>query len=114
MTSLGVLKLIHTLIWAFFVFAIAAIWGFAAAGNLTGAGWAIAVVMLEVAVLGLNHGRCPLGGIAARLTADRAANYDIYLPAWLAGRTKPIFGPLFVGGVLFTVLRWVMRSGWQP
>lgn len=112
MTALRALKLVHTAIWAFFVLAIAAIWGFAAVGNLTGAGWAIAVVMVEIAVLGFNRGHCPLGGIAARLTTDRAANYDIYLPAWLAGRTKPIFGPLFVGGALFAVLRWVMRSGW--
>lgn len=111
MTRLGALKLLHAVIWAFFVLAIAAIWQFAAEGNLVGAGWAIAVVMLEVAALGLNRGRCPLSGVAGRLTADRAANYDIYLPAWLAGRTKQIFGPLFACGVLFTALRWVMLSG---
>lgn len=108
---LSALKLIHTLIWAFFVLAIAAIWLLAAQGNLSGAGWAIALVMVEVAALGLNHGRCPLGGIVSKLTPDRTANYDIYLPAWLAGRTKPIFGPLFAGGVLFTALRWAMLSG---
>jgi hypothetical protein len=107
-TALGALKLLHTVIWAFFVVAIAAIWFFAAQGHLAAAGWAIAIVMLEVAVLGLNRGRCPLGGIAARLTTDRGANYDIYLPAWLAGRTKLIFGPLLAGGALFTALRWVM------
>lgn len=104
-TALVALKLVHTIIWAFFVVAIAAIWFFAATGELTRAGWAIAVVLVEVAVLGLNQGRCPLGGIVSRLTPDRAVNFDIYLPAWLAGRTKPIFGPLFLGGVLFTVLR---------
>lgn len=108
--ALGVLKFVHTAIWVFFVLAIAAIWFFAAAANPAGAGWAIAVVMVEVAALGLNKGRCPLGGIAAQLTADRTANYDIFLPAWLAGRTKPIFAPLFAGGVVFTALRWAMLS----
>ncbi len=114
MTALGRLKLVHTVIWAFFVLAIAAIWGFAAAGNLKGAGWAIGVVMVEVAAIGFNRGRCPLSRIAARLTTDRAANYDIFLPAWLAGRTKAIFGPLFFGGVLFTALRWAVAWRGQP
>ena len=103
---LGAMKLVHTLIWGFFVAAIGAIWWLAASGDLAGAGWAIAVVGVEVVVLGLNHGQCPLGPIVARLTEDRRANFDIYLPAWLAARTKPVFGSLLVGGVAFTVWRW--------
>ena len=61
-----------------------------------------------MAILAVNRWTCPLGKIARRYTDDRAANFDIFLPAWLAARTKPIFGPLFVGGMLFTVLCWAM------
>ncbi|WP_353230524.1 hypothetical protein [Novosphingobium sp.] len=103
---LWALKLVHTIIWVFFVAMIAAIWVFAAQGDFAGAALAIAMVLVEVAILGLNHGHCPLGKVAQRYTADRAANFDICLPAWLAARTKPIFGPLFVGGILFAVMRW--------
>jgi hypothetical protein len=106
-TVLRAIKAAHTIIWAFFVLAIIAIWVFALQGNLPGAAWAIAVVLIEVAILGFNRGQCPLGGVTARYTPDRTANFDIYLPAWLAGRTKPIFGPLFVMGVMFTAIRWV-------
>ncbi len=109
-SMLRAIKLLHTIVWTFFVLAIGAIWTFAAQGNLVGAGWAIAVVLIEVAVLALNQGRCPLGRIVERYTDDRAANFDIYLPAWLASRTKPIFGPLFGAGVLFTVIRWATAS----
>ena len=106
MTALFALKLNHTIIWAFFVLAIAAIWFFAATGDLTGASCTIGAAMVEVAGLGLTHGRCPLSGVAERLTPDRGASFDISLPERLAGQTKPIFGQLFLGGLLFTVLRW--------
>ena len=106
-SQLRAVKLLHTAIWVFFVAMIGAIWVFAASGNLVGAVWSIAVVLVEVATLGLNRGQCPLGKIAGRYTESRAVNFDIYLPAWLAGRTKPIFGPLLCGGIVLTVFRWV-------
>ena len=107
---LRAMKLAHTIIWAFFVLAILSIWALAARGDLVGAAWAIAIVLIEVAILGLNHGRCPLGRIVERYTQDRAANFDIYLPAWLAGRTQPIFGSLFGGGIFFTAVRWATTT----
>lgn len=58
-------------------------------------------------MLGLNHGQCPLGIVVGRYTDDRRANFDIYLPAWLAARTKVIFGPLFGGAIVFTAFRLV-------
>jgi hypothetical protein len=82
--TLPAIKVAHTVIWAFFVLMIGAIWTFAVQANFGGAAWAIAIVLIEVAILGLNHGRCPLGGLVERYTVDRAANFDIYLPAWPA------------------------------
>ena len=108
LSRLRALKLVHTVIWAFFVTMIGAIWVCAAQGDLTGAGWAIAIVMVECVILGLNRGQCPLGKFAERYTDDRTANFDICVPAWLAGRTKPVFGSLFAGGILFTAIRWVI------
>jgi hypothetical protein len=65
-----------------------------------------ALVVVECVVLAVNHFRCPLTDLAARYTAERAANFDIYLPEWLARHNQSIFGALFVAGGLFTLWRW--------
>jgi hypothetical protein len=101
------IKALHTVIWAFFVLAIAATWYFAWRSNFVAAACAIAIVLVEVAVLAFNHGECPLGRIVGRLTTQRRANFDIYLPPWLAAHTKSIFGPLYAGGVILTAVQWV-------
>ena len=66
-------------------------------------------VSFEVFILAVNRWRCPLTAVAARYTADRRPNFDIYLPEWLARHNKGIFGTLFVLGLLFTLARW---NGW--
>jgi hypothetical protein len=103
--ALRTIKVAHTIIWGFFVVVIGAIWTFAAQANFAGAAWAIAIVLVEVAILGLNHGQCPLGSVVGRYTDDRRPNFDIYLPVWLAARTKVIFGPLFGAAIVFTAFR---------
>jgi|SRR5271165_3230866 len=105
---LRIVKSIHTIIWAFFVGCILAIPVEAWLRKFDCALLLIACVMLEVVTLALNSWRCPLSGVAARYTGDRRANFDIYLPAWLAARTKLIFGALFVFGVIASgVLRYL-------
>ena len=106
-TALRAIRAAYAIKWAFFVLMIGAIWGFAAHAQFVGAAWSITIVFLEVAVLGLNPGQCPLGGIAGRYTDDRRPNFDIYLPGWLAARTKVIFGPLFGAAIVFTAFRLV-------
>jgi hypothetical protein len=63
-------------------------------------------VLVEVIVLVANRLRCLLTAVAARYTSARRANFDIYLPLWLARYNKEIFGTLFVAGVLFTFAQW--------
>jgi len=82
------IKLLHTLVWAFFASCIVAIPVAAAAGAIPLALGLAAVVGIEVAVLLLNGFKCPLTGVAARYTPDRQDNFDIYLPLWLA-RPRP-------------------------
>jgi len=103
---LVVIKAVHTLIWAFFVACIFGVWAYAWCANFLYALILIGVICLEVLVLALNSGRCPISGLARRLTSDPSRSFDIFLPAGLAGHTKPIFGSLFLGGVLITALRW--------
>ena len=58
----------------------------------------------------LNGWRCPLTSMAARYTADRRANFDIYLPEWLAEHNKTIFGALYLVGVVFALVHWVLEG----
>lgn len=104
------IKLLHTIVWAFFAGCIVAIPVAGAAGRFSWAACLIGVVLLECAVLALNRGRCPLTDVAARYTGERADNFDIYLPLWLARHNKTIFGTLFVAGALFVAARWVVSG----
>ncbi len=104
--SLRAVKLVHTVVWAFFAGSILAIPCLAWVGRLREAFILIGVVLVEVLVLVVNRWRCPLTGVAARYTQDRRDNFDIFLPEWLARHNKLIFGALYVAGALFTLARW--------
>ena len=103
-----IIRLLHTIAWVCFVACIVAV-PFAAefrrfrvAATLSG------VVLAECLILALNQCRCPLTNLAAAYTEERADNFDIYLPMWLARNNKVIFGSLFVAGEIFTLLKWVL------
>jgi hypothetical protein len=102
---LAAIKAGHTIVWTFFVACILAVWVFAWEAEYFNAALSIAIVLIEVAVLFLNGLHCPLTPLAARYTDDRRANFDIYLPEWLAKHTKMIFGTLYVTGFALTLLR---------
>ncbi len=110
MTRLNKLRLIkigHTIIWAIFAGSILAIPILAWLEMWTLTGILILLVLLECLVLLFNGMRCPLTDIAARYTNDRADNFDIYLPLWLAKHNKTIFGSFFVFGLIFTLIQWL-------
>lgn len=105
--ALRTVRVVHTVVWAFFASLIVVIpvvaWQRRFGLMLLLAG----IVMLEVLVLGVNRMRCPLTDVAERYTADRRPNFDIYLPEWVARWNKEIFGSLFAAGLLFGLLRWM-------
>jgi hypothetical protein len=105
--TLRAIKLAHTIVWALFAGCIVALPWVAWRRDFRLAGLLVAVVSLEVLVLMVNRLRCPLTDVAARYTADRQDNFDIYLPLWLARYNKQIFGPLFAAGLVFTIVRWL-------
>lgn len=107
--ALHLVKMVHTIAWAFFAGCILAI-PYAAWVRSYGVALVLAgIVLVEVIILGVNDWRCPLTPIAARYTSDRQPNFDIYLPLWLARYNKQIFGPLFLIGLVFLAARW---AGW--
>ena len=106
---LVIIKLLHTLIWAVLAGCILALPVLGMARRFRQAAIISAIVLGECAVIAVNRGRCPLTDWAARFTANRAANFDIYLPGWLAQYNKLIFGTLFVLGELVVAGAWLTR-----
>jgi len=105
-TALRLVKIAHTLTWALFAGCIVAIPVAAWAERYDWAVFLSGVVLVEVFIIVTNRWRCPLTDLAARYTADRRDNFDIYLPAWLARHNKTIFGALYVAGLVVTLARW--------
>jgi hypothetical protein len=103
------IKLLHTAVWAIMAGSIVAVpWAawfaqFRLAFGLT------LLILGECLVLAVNGGRCPLTDIAARYTQDRADNFDIYLPMWLARYNKHVFGFLFMAGEIVLLWQWMRR-----
>jgi hypothetical protein len=108
--SLRSIKVIHTVIWAFFVACILGIPYFTALSRLGLAAVFAGIVAVEVVVLAANRMSCPLTGVAEQYTDDRRANFDIYLPEWLARQNKTIFGSLYIAGVLYLLARWLTSA----
>ena len=108
-SRLRAVKVLHTVIWAFFAACCVVIPIAAWTRRFELAMLCIGLVVVETLVLMVNAWACPLTAVAARYTEERQPNFDIYLPAWLARLNKEIFGSLFVAGVLLTAGRWL---GW--
>jgi hypothetical protein len=109
--ALIVVKALHTLVWALFAGCIVAIPVAALLGRHAAAAVLAVIVAAEVIVLVANGFRCPLTAVAARYTDDRRANFDIYLPEWLARHNQAIFGTLYVAGCALALARWMLAQG---
>jgi hypothetical protein len=107
--ALLVVKLLHTIAWVFFAGCVIAIPVLTWLRHETLTLWAAGAVFVEVLVLAANGWHCPLTPIAARYTADRRPNFDIFLPEWLARYNKEIFGSVYVMGLVGLIGR---RLGW--
>ncbi len=100
------IKIVHTVIWAFFVVAIfyilyAGIWDKL---NLY-VFIAIGLVVVEGLVRLAFKWRCPLTVLGLKYTEDTETGFDIFLPKWLAKNNKTIFTTIYVIGVILVIYR---------
>jgi hypothetical protein len=98
LSMLTAIKIFHTAVWALMAGSIMALPITAMMRRFRWSAVLTGLIVVECAVLAFNGGRCPLTDLAARYTAERADNFDIYLPLWLARYNKTIFGALFIAG----------------
>jgi len=108
--KLTTIKIVHTLIWLFFVVAIFYILHSGISNKITAYTWiAIGLIIAEGAVLVLFKMFCPLTLIARKYSDSDKDNFDIYLPNWLARHNKIIFTTIYAVGVIIVLIR-VMGS----
>jgi hypothetical protein len=108
--ALVAIKILHTIVWVFFVVCIVAVPVAAGLNRFAVAALFGGLVLLECLVLAVNRCRCPLTDLAARIAPNDAPNFDIFLPAWVAKHNKQIFGTIFVLGSIFALAEWMLNA----
>ena len=104
--KLFAIKLVHTVIWLFFVLVIFYIVYSGITGQIhTFTFIAIGLVILEGIVLLLFKMFCPLTLVARKYSTSTKDNFDIFLPNWLARHNKTIFTTIYLIGVLIVLIR---------
>ena len=100
------IKSLHTVIWLFFNVVIFYLLYAAIANKIDKWVWiCIALVLLEGLVLLAFKMFCPLTVIARKYSDSTKANFDIFLPNWLAKYNKLIYTTIFVVAVIIVVYR---------
>lgn len=105
-SKLVAIKIIHTVIWAFFAFMVFYTLYAGIANKVDIYAWiAIGFVLLESATLFIFKWYCPLTIVARKYSDSTKDNFDIYLPNWLAKHNKTIFTIIFVVGLVLVFIR---------
>jgi hypothetical protein len=107
--KLFAIKIVHTLIWLFFVIVIFYILFSGISNKINSYTWiAIGLVIAEGIVLILFKMYCPLTLIARKYSDSNKDNFDIFLPNWLARYNKIIFTTIYLIAVaiVFIRIRW--------
>lgn len=104
--KLILVKTAHTMIWAIMVAAIFCILYAGLSGVVTMVTYAsLGLMVFEGLALLVGKGNCPLTPIARQYSDSAKANFDIYLPEWLARHNKVIFGALLAIGLVLLAFR---------
>ena len=109
------IKGLHTAIWLFFngviFYMVYAVW----TNQLDYRLWiCYALILLEGVTLALFRLYCPLTIWARNYSSSEKANFDIYLPEWLARHNKLIYTSIVAVTTVFLVLRLVNHSSQLP
>jgi hypothetical protein len=100
------IKLVHTIIWLFYVCVIFYILYAGITGRINYYVWiAIGLVVLEGFILLLFKWRCPLTVIGYKYTENPEVGFDIFIPKRLAKNNKLIFTTIFAFGVIIVLYR---------
>ncbi len=103
-TKLILIKLVHTLVWLFFNFVIFYMLYAVIVNKLDHWLWiGYGLFVLEGITLLIFNYFCPLTVMARKYSDSTKANFDIYLPHWLAKYNKQIYTSILGIIMLITV-----------
>jgi hypothetical protein len=107
-SRLTLIKIIHTLIWLFFNVVIFYFLYAVIAGRIDKWVWiCLGLILSEGLVLLIFKNICPVTLVAKRYSSSQKANFDIYLPEWLARHNKAIYTSIVVVALVILVWRLV-------
>ena len=100
-SKLVLIKTIHTIVWTFFNIVIFYLLYAVIADQINKWVWiCLTLIAVEGIILLVFKNICPITVIARRYSQSDRANFDIYLPNWLANYNKRIYTTV----VLFSVV----------
>ena len=103
-TKLIIIKSVHTLIWLFFNFVIFYMLYAAIVNKLDLWLWlGYGLIFLEAMTLLIFKSFCPVTLLARKYSDSVNANFDIYLPEWLAKHNKLIYSLILIFVIIITV-----------
>ncbi len=103
-TKLIAIKLLHTVVWLFFNVVIFYMLYAAVTNRLNLWLWiGYGLFIAEGLVLLIFRSYCPLTLVARNYTDSQQANFDIYLPEWLAKYNKQIYSCILLVIVVITI-----------
>lgn len=109
--KLLIIKLIHTIIWMFFVLVIFYILYSGVFNQINRLTWiGIGLIIGEGIVLLIFNKFCPLTLVARKYSDSQKDNFDIFLPNWLAKHNKLIFTSIFLAGLIIIIIRLFQNS----
>ncbi len=99
-------KSIHTLIWLWFNLVFIYLFYAVLTDSVDYRFWiGVGLIILETLVLLAFRWSCPLTVVARKYSSSTRANFDIYLPLWLARYNKTIYSALFIILILLYLLK---------
>jgi hypothetical protein len=103
-------KIIHTLIWTFFNIVIFYLLYAVLSNTIDQWVWlCLGAILLEGIVLLMFNKVCPVTLVARRYSKSQKANFDIYLPEWLARYNKQIYSAIVLAIVIILAYRILMN-----
>ena len=102
------IKLLHTLIWIFFNVVIFYLLYAVVINKIDKWVWiCLGCIAMEGIILFVFKNVCPVTLVARRYSKSHEANFDIYLPNWLARYNKEIYSVIVLIAILILIYRVV-------
>jgi len=104
MKAITRIRILHTAIWIFFNVVIFYLLYAVVTNRIDKWVWiCIGLVLIEGLVLAAFKTMCPVTLVARKYSTSEKANFDIFLPEWLARNNKLIYTSIFIVTIIILI-----------